>query len=130
MTYFHMHRLYSLAYVGGNVHASVFYWQVSGLNFLRTFSFTFISFLWIRNSKVKDRHGTVAKPYPEVPGILKSLRENGIVLGVASRTPEIEGDKSLVETLGWNKYFSYKEIYPGSKVTHFDKLSKNSGNRN
>ena len=69
----------------------------------------------------------MAKPYPEVPGILKSLRENGIVLGVASRTPEIEGAKSLVETLGWNKYFSYKEIYPGSKVTHFDKLSKNSG---
>ena len=37
------------------------------------------------------------------------------------RTGEIDGAEQLLHLWDWNKYFTYKEIYPGSKVTHFAK---------
>jgi hypothetical protein len=37
------------------------------------------------------------------------------------RTDEIRGAKQLVDLFGWEKYFKYKEIYPGCKKTHFKK---------
>ena len=38
-----------------------------------------------------------------------------------SRTGEINGAEQLLHLFDWNKYFTYKEIYPGSKVRHFAK---------
>ena len=35
------------------------------------------------------------------------------------RTSEIEGAKQLIKLLGWEDYFSYKQIYPGKKTQHF-----------
>lgn len=58
--------------------------------------------------------------------ILKELKEAGIVLGVASRTTEIKGARKLIEALGWDKYLTYKEIFPDCKVTHFNNLTKSS----
>lgn len=43
-----------------------------------------------------------------------------VPIGVASRTSEIQGAEQLCELFDWNKYFKYKEIYPGSKVAHFN----------
>ena len=54
------------------------------------------------------------------------MKDSGFILGVASRTCEIKGAKILIQTLGWNEYFSHQEIYPGCKVTHFESLSRNS----
>lgn len=73
------------------------------------------------NGTIVDAHGAKIKCYPEVPGILESLQNEGYQMAVASRTGEIEGAYALVELFGWNKYFQYKEIYPGCKVTHFNK---------
>lgn len=56
-----------------------------------------------------------------MPDILKQLSNEGYELGVASRTSEIQGAKQLLNLFNWDKYFKYKEIYPGSKVTHFSK---------
>ena len=80
----------------------------------------------VKGDKVKDKNGKSTNPYPEVTGILQKLKDAGFVLGVASRTCEIRGAKMLIQTLGWNEYFSYQEIYPGCKVTHFEKLSRDS----
>lgn len=70
--------------------------------------------------------GNIVNPYPEVTEILKELKEAGIVLGVASRTSEIKGARRLIETLGWDKYLTHKEIFPGCKVSHFNNLTASS----
>ncbi|KAH0626143.1 hypothetical protein JD844_000936 [Phrynosoma platyrhinos] len=44
-----------------------------------------------------------------------------------SRTSEIQGATQLLDLFGINLYFRYTEIYPGSKVTHFQRLSQQSG---
>lgn len=31
-----------------------------------------------------------------------------------------------METLGWDKYVPYKEIFPGCKITHFENLVKHT----
>lgn len=80
-----------------------------------------------KGSDVVDSHGQKIRYYKEVPNILKRLSEEGYELGIASRTSEIEGAKQLLNLFDWNKYFQYKEIYPGSKVTHFSKIQKASG---
>lgn len=68
-----------------------------------------------------DSYGSKIKCYAEVPEVLKNLKEQGYEIGVASRTSEIKGAQQLIELFGWDKYFTYKEIFPGSKVTHFNK---------
>ncbi|CAH1180486.1 unnamed protein product [Phaedon cochleariae] len=73
-----------------------------------------------------DSVGSKISCYPEVPDILKSLDEQGFTLAVASRTSEIKGARQLIELFGWDKYFSYKEIFPGKKVTHFNKIKTQS----
>jgi magnesium-dependent phosphatase 1 len=47
-------------------------------------------------------------------------------MALASRThsPEIAG--KLLELFGIGDYFSYHQIYPGSKVRHFNYLQKKS----
>lgn len=47
--------------------------------------------------------------------------ENKIGISVASRTGEIDGAEQLLNLFGWNKYFQNKQIYPGSKDTHFNR---------
>ncbi|CAK9797292.1 Magnesium-dependent phosphatase 1 [Anthophora quadrimaculata] len=76
---------------------------------------------------VVDSHGQTIRYYKEVPEVLKHLSEEGYELGVASRTSEIQGAKQLLHLFNWDRYFKYKEIYPGSKVTHFSKIQKESG---
>lgn len=67
------------------------------------------------------------KPYPEVTQVLADLHQQGYELAIASRTSEIQGANQLVKLLNWDKYFKYKEIYPGCKVNHFCKFCKASG---
>lgn len=74
--------------------------------------------------QVKDKHGRIVNPFPEVRDILADLSAAGVVLGVASRTTEVKGARKLIETLGWDKYLTHKEIYPGCKITHFENLKK------
>jgi len=76
------------------------------------------------NGKVVDLRGSVIKHYPDSPKVLKYLWENNIGVSVASRTGEIDGAEQLVNLFGWNKYFTNKQIYPGSKDTHINRISK------
>ncbi|XP_006568426.2 magnesium-dependent phosphatase 1 [Apis mellifera] len=77
-----------------------------------------------KGNDVIDSYGQIIKYYKEVPDVLKYLYEEGYELGVASRTSEIQGAKQLLNLFNWDNYFKYKEIYPGSKVTHFSRIQK------
>lgn len=77
-----------------------------------------------KKDEIVDAHGQIIRYYKDVPAILDKLSKEGYELGVASRTSEIEGAKQLLSLLDWEKYFKYKEIYPGCKVTHFSKIKK------
>lgn len=58
--------------------------------------------------------------------MLQTLHDEGYTLAVASRTSEIKGANQLLQLFDWDKYFSYKEIYPGCKVRHFNNFRKDS----
>ncbi|OQO13341.1 hypothetical protein B0A48_01569 [Cryoendolithus antarcticus] len=84
---------------------------------------------------ITDRRGSSFGFYPDVAGVLSSIKYQGIILGAASRThtPELAREMlSLLKVPGTEaksalSMFDHLEIYPGSKVTHFEKLKKKSG---
>lgn len=96
---------------------------------------------------VKDATGDETGFYSDVPGVLRAIREKGIVLGAASRTsaPDLarsmlglllvlmrgeddrEGKAGSASPRRAVELFDYLEIYPGSKITHFKKLHQKSG---
>jgi magnesium-dependent phosphatase 1 len=89
------------------------------------------------HSSAKDRFGENFSFYHEVPSILYSLRERGIKVGAASRTSAPDLGREMLRLLhigdGEGKkrkaieYFDHLEIYPGSKITHFNELQKATG---
>ncbi|KAM6453110.1 magnesium-dependent phosphatase 1 [Liasis olivaceus] len=79
------------------------------------------------DGSVQDRNKRPVNLYPEVADVLQQLQSKGIPMAAASRTGEIRGATQLLDLLGLNSYFHYTEIYPGSKVTHFQRLSQQSG---
>ena len=68
-----------------------------------------------------DSRGKLVKYFKDVPSVLQKLKADGYTLAVASRTGAIRDAETLLSMFDWNKYFTYKEIYPGSKVKHFNK---------
>ncbi|KAL7977764.1 hypothetical protein Chor_009713 [Crotalus horridus] len=74
-----------------------------------------------RDGSVQDRNKRPVNLYPEVPEVLQQLQSEGIAMATASRTGEIRGAKQLLDLFDLNRYFRYTEIYPGSKITHFQR---------
>jgi magnesium-dependent phosphatase 1 len=91
------------------------------------------------HESAKDRLGETFAFYNHVPSILYELRERGIKVGAASRTSAPDLAREMLRLLqildgeGKKKkaieYFDHLEIYPGSKITHFVKLQKQTGLR-
>ncbi|XP_042638030.1 magnesium-dependent phosphatase 1 [Orycteropus afer afer] len=76
---------------------------------------------------VRDSRGRIVRLYPDVPKILERLQSMGVPVAAASRTGEIEGANQLLELFDLVRYFVQLEIYPGSKVTHFQRLRQKTG---
>ncbi|XP_031217098.1 magnesium-dependent phosphatase 1 isoform X1 [Mastomys coucha] len=76
---------------------------------------------------VRDRRGQNIQLYPEVPEVLRRLQSLGVPVAAASRTSEIHGANQLLELFDLGKYFTHREIYPGSKVMHFERLHHKTG---
>lgn len=85
----------------------------------------------------KDRFGENFGFYTDVPTILPALRDRGIKVGLASRTSAPELAREMLKLLhvadssGKKRkaleYCDHMEIYPGSKIMHFNKLQKATG---
>ncbi|EPY89938.1 hypothetical protein CB1_000067024 [Camelus ferus] len=76
---------------------------------------------------VRDRRGQTVRLYPEVPEVLERLQGLGVPVAAASRTGEVEGANQLLELFDLVRYFVHREIYPGSKITHFERLQRKTG---
>ncbi|XP_053639172.1 magnesium-dependent phosphatase 1 isoform X2 [Cherax quadricarinatus] len=75
----------------------------------------------LKDGQVVDARSKRVHYYKEVPNVLEKLHNEGYILAAASRTGEVDGANQLLKLFDWDKYFTYKEIYPGSKVTHFQR---------
>ncbi|XP_071442940.1 magnesium-dependent phosphatase 1-like isoform X2 [Hetaerina americana] len=75
---------------------------------------------------VLDQRGTKVKHYPEVPKVLQKLSSKGYDLAVVSRTGEVRGANQLLQLYGWDRFFKFKEIYPGQKTKHFERSGRSS----
>ena len=78
------------------------------------------------NGYITDAGGRIIYLYPDVPSILSHLRDKGILMGVASRTHGPATARKLMDMFEIRKYFTYEEIYPGSKIQHFERLQKSA----
>ncbi|XP_059497806.1 magnesium-dependent phosphatase 1 [Stegostoma tigrinum] len=74
-----------------------------------------------RSGRIVDSSGRKIELYPEVAEVLQALQRDGIRIAAASRTGEVAGANQLLTLFQLDAYFSQKEIYPGSKVTHFER---------
>jgi len=90
---------------------------------------------------VHDRHNHPISFYPHVPEILHTLKELSLIVAICSRTGATEVAHQALSNLrvppshtkpdGANRaailFFDQKEIYPGSKIWHFNQLHAKTG---
>ncbi len=80
-------------------------------------------FVW-KEGKLKDQENRWIYLYPEVKEILAELKAEGYMIAVASRTNAPTIAKQLLHMFEIDHYFDAREIYPGSKLTHLDRIMK------
>ena len=81
----------------------------------------------VSSKGVSDAQGKIVNLYPDAMEIFQVIQDNSIPMAIASRTEEPEWARQLLELLGIRDKFKYEEIFPGSKVTHFNNLKEKSG---
>lgn len=81
------------------------------------------------NGWIMDAEGRRIELYPDVRSILSSIRGKGLPMALASRTHSPSIASRLLDMLGISEYFEFRQIYPGSKIRHFEMLKKETGQR-
>lgn len=81
----------------------------------------------VENGNVFDSTGSKITLYDDVQDILDRCDQLGIAMALASRTEQPSWARQLVDYLGITDRFSFAEIYPSSKVRHFEELRRQSG---
>ncbi len=76
---------------------------------------------------VVDSNGSIIFLFPEVREIIEILHKRGYKIAIASRTHEPAWANELLNLFGINHFFNHKEIYPGSKIEHFQQLQHTTG---
>ncbi|KAF6775064.1 hypothetical protein AHF37_05306 [Paragonimus kellicotti] len=81
-----------------------------------------------KGAKVFDSNGEAVNVCPDSNYLLESIKnEDGVLLACASRTVFPESALQLIRAHDWDKLFDVMEIYPSSKVKHFNALAKKTG---
>jgi magnesium-dependent phosphatase 1 len=83
----------------------------------------------LNNNVIHDSEGLQIKLYPETLKILNVLQKHKIQMAVASRTGEPDWAKQLLNLFDIEKFFDYKEIYPGSKIVHLNAIQRECGSK-
>jgi len=79
------------------------------------------------NNHIEDSLGSKIKLYPEVLNILSELKKQNYTMALASRTEAPSWAFQLLNLFEIENYFNHKEIYPGSKIQHFQQLKNTTG---
>jgi magnesium-dependent phosphatase 1 len=74
------------------------------------------------NGKLLDSLGSWIRLYDDVIDIFESLKEEGKIIVAASRTNRPDWAQDLLGLFNIDIYFDLKEIYPSSKVKHFNNI--------
>lgn len=80
-----------------------------------------------RRAHILDSEDREIRLYHDVPGILNLLDSKGLPMALASRTHSLSIANTLLDIFEISGYFSFREIYPGSKIQHFSRLRKLTG---
>ena len=80
-------------------------------------------YLW-EDRKLLDRSGRWIRLFPETLNVLEFLKKEGKTIVVASRTHQPEWANQLLQLFNIDRYFDIKEIYPGSKKNHLNRIQK------
>ena len=80
-----------------------------------------------KQGRVIDKNGYVVELYDDVLEIFKILVAQNLPIAAASRTSSPSTAQKLLNILDIDKYFEYKELYPGTKLKHFQQFRNNSG---
>lgn len=81
----------------------------------------------LNNGIVTDFDRRTIELYEDVPAILDEMSRKDMMLAVASRTTAPDWAEELMHLFDIKKYFRFFEIYPGSKVSHFQSLQAKTG---
>lgn len=81
---------------------------------------------------IVDSYGFQLSLYKDVPSIIRELKENGVKIVSASRTPTVHIAKELIkhikiDNIPLYKYFDNSQWGTGSKVHHIKKAAKELG---
>ena len=79
------------------------------------------------NGNVYDSAMAHIRLYPDVIDIFETLLKHKKKIAVASRTSAKANAKQLMELLNIAPYVHFEEIFPGSKIQHFNNIRENSG---
>lgn len=74
------------------------------------------------NDKLLDQGGRWLRLYNGVPEILAQLKACGKLIAAASRTGEPDWAEELLQLFAIDHFFDTREIYPGNKSTHLDRI--------
>jgi len=74
------------------------------------------------DEKLLDSSGSWIRLYDDVIYILDDLKHRNKLIVAASRTYQPDWAQDILHLMDIDKYFDLKEIYPSSKVKHFDRI--------
>ena len=82
-----------------------------------------------RKGRIFDAEEREFRLYPDVEEIIQQLLNADCRIGLASRTSAPDWARWVLDVWDLRGHFHFEEIYPGSKVAHFESLREQSGHR-